>query len=142
MNLTTKIRYLLILIVTVSPATLAARDVVLQPGEAYRDGTVTVRYEEEGSETPIKTTECQYWDDFDKRCLYERTIHTSSHGLKCIEECQHWDSFNKRCDYATTCTYHPDQNAFVRKMCLEFDSFDQKCLREKEEIMHSPRHRR
>jgi hypothetical protein len=54
-----------------------AREVRLQPGETYREGDLTLRCEEAGAggqaAAPLELRECQYWDDFSKKCLFEKT---------------------------------------------------------------------
>ena len=76
--------------------------------------------------------ECQYWDDFDKKCLFEKTIHTYN-DLECVEECQHWDSFSNTCDYQSKCVFSSRQEAFVLSTCAEFDDYSRKCLKVREE---------
>jgi len=105
--------------------------IVLEPGETYRAGDHDITCVPHRHPRPVALGECQYWDDFDKRCLYERKV-VSVGALDCVEECQHWDDFRKGCDYATTCTFYPDQGLFVQTSCDEFDTFSRHCLRVKE----------
>ena len=119
------------------PGTTGAREVRLKKGEVYRDRDLTVTCE--GGQAgisdlgqPIALRECQYWDDFTQKCLFEKT--TYSYGdLECVEECQYWDSFSNTCDYKSKCTFYPRQEAFVLKTCTEFDDNSRKCLRVREE---------
>lgn len=118
------------------PGTTVAREVRLKKGEVYRDRDLTVICER-GQQTsglgqPIALRECQYWDDFAQKCLFEKTIHTYG-DLECVEECQYWDSFSNTCDYKSKCTFYPSQEAFVLKTCTEFDDNSRKCLRTREE---------
>lgn len=119
------------------PNTIGAREIRLKKGEVFRDRDLTVICE--GKQTgasglgqPIAVRECQYWDDFAQKCLFEKTIY--SYGeLECVEECQYWDSFSNTCDYKSKCTFYPQQEAFVLKTCTEFDDNSRKCLRAREE---------
>lgn len=121
------------------PGPAGAREVRLKKGEVYRDRDLAVICE--GGQVQAQTgalgqtmavRECQYWDDFDKKCLFEKT--TYSYGdLECVEECQHWDSFHNTCDYQSKCTFYPRQRAFVQKTCAEFDDYSRKCLKAREE---------
>ncbi|OGQ88619.1 MAG: hypothetical protein A2512_07250 [Deltaproteobacteria bacterium RIFOXYD12_FULL_56_24] len=128
--------FLLLAVFLVSlPVSSGAREVRLKKGEVYRDRDLTVICEggqARASGQTMAVRECQYWDDFTKKCLFEKTIH--SYGdLECVEECQHWDSFGNTCDYQSKCTFYPGQNAFVLKTCAEFDDFSRKCLKIREE---------
>lgn len=112
----------------------AGHSVILAPGQTYRAGGDTVICTDGGTVKPLAVTECQYWDDFNKKCLYKSTRYVLS-GMECVEECQHWDRFFKRCDYAVSCTYHPAQGVFLKKSCADFDTFHKKCLRERQQII-------
>lgn len=116
------------------PPGILARDIILGPGESVQVGSDRVACGAERGEVaaPLRTTECQQWDEFSKTCLYERAM-LSVDGLECMEECQHWDSFNNKCLYATQCEFSPAQRAFVRTTCADFDSYDQVCRRTKQE---------
>ena len=110
---------------------LRAETVVLHPGESHRQGDLNVTCVERRVARPLVLTDCQHWDDFDKRCLYERKVHSVGR-LSCVEECQHWDDFNNVCEYASTCVFYPEHALFVRTTCEEFDSTSRRCLRQKE----------
>lgn len=115
-------------------ATAGAREVRLQVGETYREDNLTIICEAAGAGqamVPLSLRECQHWDDFNKKCLFEKNTLTYR-NLECVEECQHWDSFRKTCDYQTRCTFFPDHETFVRTTCDEFDDFKHKCLRTRE----------
>ena len=113
---------------------LAGETVVLAPGQSYTSGEDTVICSDGRSMKPIVLKQCQYWDDFNKKCLYESTRYVLP-GMECLEQCQHWDSFFKRCDYAVSCRYQKEQGVFVETSCAEFDDFSKKCLRQTEKII-------
>ena len=117
------------------PGATVAREVRLKKGEVYRDRDLAVTCEggmTRSSGQPIALHECQYWDDFAQKCLFEKTIF--SYGdLECVEECQYWDSFSNTCDYKSKCTFYSQQEAFVLKTCTEFDDNSRKCLKTREE---------
>lgn len=108
-----------------------AKEINLAPGEIYRQGGLTVTCGESATDAPLVLKECQYWDDFHKKCLFEKTIYMYK-KLECVEECQHWDAFSKICHYQTKCVFYPDQKAFVRITCEEFDDFSNVCVKKKE----------
>lgn len=117
------------------PCNSGAREVRLKKGEVYRDRDLAVICEggqARSSGQTLAIRECQYWDDFAKKCLFEKIIHSYG-NLECVEECQHWDSFSNTCDYQSKCNFYPRQNAFVLKTCAEFDDFSRKCLKVREE---------
>lgn len=109
-----------------------AAELQIRPGESVRVGDATVMCEDRSvGPAPVIVSECQYWDKYDKRCLFDkRTISTGD--LECIEECQHWDSYEKNCEYATKCTNYPDQYLFVRTTCELFDPYEHACRKIKE----------
>ncbi|MFZ5765664.1 MAG: hypothetical protein ACOY4H_08715 [Thermodesulfobacteriota bacterium] len=118
------------------PGIVSAREIELRPGESFREGDLSVTCREAGEGAkPIEITECQYWDDFHKRCLFEKTKFIFR-GLECTEECRHWDSFNGVCHYQTSCRFVPEQGAFVRTECVEFDDFSNRCLRTGEKVIN------
>lgn len=135
-------RFLLLLsgflfITSALPDAIGAKEVRLQKGEVYRDRDLTVICEgapagAAASGQVLALRECQYWDDFTKKCLFEKIIYTYN-NLECVEECQHWDSFNNTCDYQNKCAFYPGQEAFILSTCGEFDKFSRKCLRVREE---------
>ena len=116
---------------------LAAKHLILQPGETHQSGDTTVICVGTKEGAPVEISDCQHWDGFNQRCLFEsRTFY---HGdLQCVEECQHWDSFAGRCDYATRCTFHPGRQVFIRTSCETFDSFNHTCTQKREEIIPPP----
>ena len=112
--------------------TAPAGEMRIRPGETVRLGDVTVMCEDRSSgSTPVALSECQYWDKYDKRCLYEKKT-LSADGFECVEDCQHWDSYEKTCEYATKCLHYPDQHLFVRTLCELFDPYDHTCKKAKE----------
>jgi hypothetical protein len=117
-----------------------AKTIVLQAGESYTRGETNIVCQPGSGRnaTPLTRTECQYWDDFNKRCLYQRKI-MSYGNAQCVEECQHWDDFNNECRFATTCTYHAGQRRFVRTVCEEFDAFNARCVRTRQELSDTGR---
>ncbi len=121
-------------ILSIGSVAFAGEAVVLTPGQSYNSGEKTVICTDGRSTRPIAVTECQYWDEFNKKCLYEATRYVMQ-GMQCLEDCQHWDSFFKRCDYAVTCKYQPDQGVFVKTSCADFDDFNKKCLRQRQKII-------
>lgn len=113
---------------------ILARDIILGPGEAVQVGSdrVTCGADLGEAAAPLRTTECQQWDEYSKTCLYERAM-LSFDGLECVEECQQWDSYNNKCLYATKCEFSASQRLFVRTTCADFDSYEQVCRRTKQE---------
>ncbi len=130
MRLTSIISFLIMLLFG-SPTTLLAKTIVLGVGENYTEGDLNVMCVEQKSEAVVEMTDCQYWDDFNNRCLYEKKIFAYN-DIECVEECQHWDSFSKRCYYATQCTFYPSAGIFVKTVCEEFDDFKNVCKRTKQ----------
>lgn len=129
-------RFLLaVLLCLLCAGSAGAKEIYLKKGEIYRDRDLSVICEGgQALSMPqvLSVRECQYWDDFAKKCLFERTIYTY-HDLQCMEECQHWDSFSNSCDYRTKCTFYPAQEAFVHSGCEEFDTYTRKCVKVREE---------
>ena len=115
-----------------------AGTVVLQPGESYTSGETTIVCAPSGGNAPLTRTECQFWDAFNNRCLYQRKIITFG-SVECVEECQHWDDFAHECRFATTCVFHGRQRRFVRTVCEEFDTFSASCLRTRQELIGTTR---
>ncbi|MBU4176633.1 MAG: hypothetical protein ACYC0O_09500 [Desulfurivibrionaceae bacterium] len=134
---------LLAVLLVFLPGAIEAREIRLNKGEVFRDRDLTVICEGSpgavsGLVQPIAVRECQYWDDFAKKCLFEKT--TYSYGeVECVEECQYWDSFSNTCDYTSTCIFYPQQEAFVLKTCTEFDDHNRKCLKTREEKIRAGR---
>lgn len=107
------------------------KEVMLDIGESYSQGDLTVTCGQSSTDNPLALNDCQYWDDFNKKCLFEKTTYTYK-NLECIEECQHWDEFNRICHYRTKCTFYPPQKAFVRTTCEKFDDFNTTCVKTKD----------
>jgi hypothetical protein len=112
----------------------SAREVVLSTGEAYSDNGLNVRCVERTKPQAIILTDCQFWDEFNKVCLYTRKSYHYK-DLSCIEECQHWDHFNKSCFYATKCKFYPAQRAFVLTTCDVYDAPENVCRQTKQKLI-------
>ncbi|SIS93110.1 hypothetical protein SAMN05421760_10829 [Neptunomonas antarctica] len=110
---------------------IGAKEVQLAPGETYRQGDLTVTCGQSPTETPLALNDCQYWDDFNNKCLFKKTTYMYK-NLECVEECQHWDKFNSTCSYPSKCTFYPSHKTFVRTTCEKFDDFNNTCLKMKE----------
>ncbi len=110
---------------------VGAKEINLSPGETYSQGDLTVTCGQTSAETPLALKDCQYWDDFNKECLFEKTTYMYK-NLECVEECQHWDKFLSTCHYQTKCTFYPSQNAFVQTTCEKFDDFNNVCVQTKD----------
>ena len=123
---------LLALLLAAPPA--LASDIAPAAGESSTASAAT------RGQAPLVRTECQFWDDFDKRCLYQRKIMTYGR-MQCVEECQHWDDFANECRFATSCTFHRGQRRFVRTVCEEYDAFNATCLRTRQELIDGGRER-
>jgi hypothetical protein len=110
---------------------VGAKEVQLSSGETYSKGGLTVTCGQSSTQTPLALNDCQYWDDFNNKCLFEKTTYIHE-NLECIEECQHWDKFKSTCYYQSKCTFYPSAQAFVRTACEKFDDFNNTCLKTKE----------
>ena len=109
-----------------------AKEVSLDIGETYSQGDLTVTCSQSSTvDSPLTINDCQYWDDFNKKCLFEKKTYTYQ-NLECVEECQHWEKFNSTCHYQTKCMFYPSQRSFVQTTCGQFDAFNKTCLRTKE----------
>jgi hypothetical protein len=107
---------------------VSAKEVSLDTGETYRQGNLTVTCGQPLTEdVPLALKDCQYWDDFNKKCLFEKKTYDYK-TLQCAEECQYWDKFNSTCHFQTKCTFYPAQKSFVRTTCDKFDDFNNTCL--------------
>lgn len=111
-----------------SQGILSAKTIVLGIGETYTEEDLNVICVEQKRQALVELKECQFWDDFNERCLYEKKIFTYGE-LECLEECQHWDKFSQQCHYATQCTFYPSAGIFVKTVCEEFDDFNKACKR-------------
>lgn len=129
------------LLVVLSGAPATAETIVLQPGESYNSGDLNIMCVPGTTASGVvELTECQFWDDFKQRCLYEKKI-LSYGDARCVEECQHWDDFANECRFATVCTFHPGQRLFVRTVCDAFDSHTATCVRTRQEMIGNRRQR-
>ena len=118
-------------------ATAIGKNIVLEAGESFSNDDLTVMcVGKRDSGQPLTIKECQHWDEFQEKCLFEKKIHFYGQ-LKCIEECQIWDSFTKKCLYRTSCRFHPDQESFVITTCKDFDSFNNICRQESQKKISS-----
>ena len=108
-----------------------AIEVNLATGETFSQGDLTVTCGQVLADIPLALKDCQYWDNFNEKCLFEKTTYTYK-NLECVEDCQHWDAFNVTCHYQTKCTFYQAQMAFVRTTCEKFDGFNDTCLKTKE----------
>lgn len=150
-------RAIVLLLITLLPVPALAQTLILQPGERWQDNGLQIYCAPErsaapehsprghgrptphpSSATPMILESCQYWDDFQRSCLFERRTHHVG-SLQCVEECQHWDEFARRCLFQTQCTYHPDSRRFVRTQCERFDSFSGRCLQTQDQLLQPAR---
>lgn len=119
----------LIIGVTFLAGHIGAKEISLNMGESYRKGDLTVTCgQPSADDVALALNDCQYWDDFNKKCLFEITTYTYE-NLKCVEECQHWDKFKRICHYKTKCSFHPTQKSFIQTKCDKFDKFNNVCLK-------------
>jgi len=118
------------------PRSGGAEVVVLHPGESYTAGELTVTCAPNGAtpSTVLSRKECQVWDSFGEKCLFERTIKSFA-GIECVEECQHWDDFSDTCRFQTSCEFHPGQRVFLKTVCDEFDRFSATCRRTRQVVI-------
>ncbi|MBU0484069.1 MAG: hypothetical protein KKB30_06100 [Proteobacteria bacterium] len=115
---------LLASIISVSSA--GARDIYLEVGESYSNDGLNVMCVQQKTASPLALKECQFWDEFNQKCLFERKVFSFGR-LQCAEECQQWDDFEKVCRYATSCQFFPDRKIFVKTTCRNFDTFNKVC---------------
>lgn len=109
-----------------------AKEIHLEAGETFYDGDLTVTCGQPSQEEkPVSLNECQYWDDFKKKCLYEKTTYVYK-NLECVEECQQWDSFRGICYFRKQCSFLPRQKFFVQTSCDKFDNFRSHCIKTKD----------
>jgi hypothetical protein len=110
-------------------ANAGAKEVNLDMGETYRHGDLTVTCGQSlNNTTALALNDCQYWDNFNEKCLFEMTTYTYK-NLKCVEECQHWEKFNSTCHYKTKCAFYPTQKSFVQTRCDKYDDFNKVCIK-------------
>jgi hypothetical protein len=108
---------------------IGAKEISLDTGDTYQQGDLTVTCGQPlTDDIPLALNDCQHWDDFNKKCLFEKTTYTYN-NLECVEECQHWDKFSSTCYYRKTCSFFPPQKLFVQTTCDKFDDFNNTCLK-------------
>lgn len=108
---------------------MGAKEISLDVGETYRQGELTVTCGQPlTDDIPLALNNCQYWDNFNKKCLFERTTYKYK-NIDCVEECQSWEEFNNTCHYKTKCSFHPAQKSFVQTTCDKFDDFNNICVK-------------
>lgn len=106
-----------------------AEEINLHKGETYREGNLTVTCSQPLTNVvALALKNCQYWDKFNEKCLFEITTYTYK-NLECIEECQHWDKFFSTCHYQTKCSFYPAKKLFVRTTCDKYDDFNKTCVK-------------
>lgn len=106
-----------------------AKEISLEVGETYRHGDLTVTCSQQVTDvTALAIKDCQYWDDFNKKCLFEKTTYTYK-NLECVEECQSWEKFFSTCHYKTKCSFYPAKKLFVRTTCDKYDDFNKNCVK-------------
>ncbi len=116
-------------VVTLLAGNVGAKEVSLATGETYRQGDLTVTCGQAiTGDKPLVLKNCQHWDDFNEKCLFEKKTYVHK-NLECVEECQHWGKFNSTCHYQTKCSFYPAQKSFVRTTCDKFDDFNSTCLK-------------
>lgn len=108
-----------------------AVEVNLEVGESYRQGDLAITCGNASGGEPLALAACQYWDEFNHKCLFEKTTY-AFRNLECVEECQHWDKFNSTCLYRTKCVFSPPHKSFVRTTCEKFDNFNHLCVQTRE----------
>jgi hypothetical protein len=110
-------------------AHVGAEEINLHKGETYRQGNLTVTCSQPITNVvALALNNCQYWDKFNEKCLFEITTYTYK-NLECIEECQYWDKFFSTCHYQTKCSFYPAQKLFVRTTCDKYDDFSKTCMK-------------
>lgn len=129
-------RLVLLFIITglICSGNIGAKEITLNAGETYQQGDLTVTCgcgQASTDPTTLALKDCQYWDDFTQKCLFEKTTYVYK-NIECIEECQYWDKFNSTCHYRTKCTFYPSQRLFVKTTCERFDDYKKTCLQTKD----------
>jgi hypothetical protein len=62
-------------VVTLLPGNVGAKEVTLATGETYRQGDLTVTCGQAlTGDKPMVLKNCQYWDDFNEKCLFEKKL--------------------------------------------------------------------
>ena len=108
---------------------VGAKEIRLDTGGTYRQGDLTVTCNQPlTDDKALALNDCQYWDNFNKMCLFEMTTYTYK-NLKCVEECQHWEKFDNTCKYKSKCSFYSSQKLFVQTTCDKFDDFSKTCLK-------------
>lgn len=108
---------------------VGAKEVTLNTGEKYHHGDLTVTCGQPLTDrVALALKDCQYWDSFNKKCLFETTTYTYK-NIECVEECQHWEKFFSTCHYKTKCTFYPAKKLFVKTKCDQYDEFNQICVK-------------
>ncbi len=121
---------------------VTAENIVLEPGESYNTPDLEIMcVEKRRAREPVVIKDCQFWDDYNEKCLFERKTYVFN-GLECIEECQYWDRYKKSCEFATSCDFHSSQKIFMLKKCALFDSYDHKCKRVEEILVKRKKNHR
>jgi hypothetical protein len=127
-------RYVMMILFTwtmLLASNVKAKEIQLAPGETYSKSDLTVTCGQPTIDTPLALNDCQHWDDFSNKCLFEKTIYTNK-NLECVEECQRWDKFTSTCFYQSKCTFYPSHMLFVQTTCEKFDDFNNACLKTKD----------
>ncbi|MFB0912005.1 MAG: hypothetical protein QMA97_02310 [Glaciecola sp.] len=119
---------------------VGAKEISLEMRETYRQGNLTVTCGQPLTvDKPLALNNCQHWDDFNNKCMFEKTTYTYK-NIECVEECQHWDKFSSTCYYQTNCSFFPPQKLFVQTTCDKFDDFNNTCLK-KSDMKIEPNYR-
>lgn len=111
-----------------------AKTVTLAPGEQYREGDLAVVCTPPEGSDIVRLSECQIWDDFQQKCLFERTVYTAN-ALRCEEMCQHWDRFSETCRFQTSCSFLKNEGTFLQTRCESFDRFSNSCIKTSQDII-------
>ena len=120
-------------LIYVIPAT--AGQIKIIPGQKITVGDTTVTCTaSSAAASPIELRECQHWDKFNQRCLYEKKTLVFN-STRCENSCQIWDDFNGVCLYEATCRFIPEQESFVRSTCSDFDKFNKVCRRTSDQLI-------
>ncbi len=108
---------------------VGAKEISLDEGGTYRQGNLIVTCGQPlTDDKPLVLNDCQYWDNFNNKCLFEIKTYTYK-NLECVEKCQYWEKFNSTCHYQTKCSFYPTQKSFVQTRCDKFDDFKKTCVK-------------